>query len=317
MTTIYLQNTAAGAASGTTITVANSDDNGAGDALDVSTSGTRIYDNTYAHSGSTSFKCEGTSGNTAILGWNRTDTKAVLRTYLRMPTTPGATCAVIQSRNAASMGEVQVRTDGKAQVTDDTGAVVHTTTNALSTTAWNRLEYYAEKGTTTSDGKTSFGLYLGDSPTPVESVFTKTNANMGTADLTSLRFGKLTGIAFTWAAWFDSVAAEFGGSTFLGPYQGLSDLQYDASNIYRVDATASVGTVTLTQTSGTTCVILEVSPGLFEILVPEHPDPLWFTLIADGDGAPVIETFCIKPDNNVTLRRLRAGGDPTVLTDWV
>jgi hypothetical protein len=103
----------------------------------------------------------------------------------------------------------------------------------------------------------------------------------------------------------------------LGPALGLSDLQYDAANIYRVDASASTGVVTLTQTSGTTCTITEPSTALFEIAVPEHPDPLWFSISADGDGAAITETFCIKPDTTSTMRRLRVGGTASVLADWV
>jgi len=56
-----------------TIPTANSDDNSAGDALDISTSGTRTYDSAWANTGTTSWKLEGTSGNTAILGRDRAD----------------------------------------------------------------------------------------------------------------------------------------------------------------------------------------------------------------------------------------------------
>ena len=43
---------------------------------------------------------------------------------------------------------------------------------------------------------------------------------MGTADVTSMRFGKLTVIASTWAVWFDDVAVEYCATAFIGPLLG-------------------------------------------------------------------------------------------------
>ncbi len=319
----YVYNNAEGAASGTTVSLANSDDNGAGIALDVSSSGTRQYSNTYKRSGATSFKCEGTSGNTAILGWDSTvggsavsaSGAKTFRAYFWIVASPSATCEIVQVRNSGNGGAVQLRTDRKLNIVDDAATVKFTTTTVLSTLTMYRLEYRVKKGTGSGDGTIEFKLFLGDSTSPLDS-YSTTTANQGTADFVGFRWGKLTNIASTETFYFDDVAQD-DTETLLGPSVGPSDLQYTLTNVYELDATASVGAVTVTQVSGTTCVITEPSTGLFRIAVPEHPDPLWFELVADGDGDPVIETRCIKPDNNSTLRRLRAGGDPTVLTDWV
>jgi len=319
----FVSNNAEGASSGTSVTLANSDDNGAGSALDISSSGTRQYSNTWAHSGSTSFKCEGTSGNTAILGWDSTvggslvtaSAAKTFRCYFRFPAAPSATVAVVQIRNAGGGGDIQLRTDRKLNITDDAGTVKFTTTAALAVDTVYRLEIRYKHGASTSDGTIEFKYFAGDSTTALDSYLT-TTADQGTTDFNGFRWGKLTAVASTETYYFDDVAQD-DTEVLLGPALGLSDLQYDAANIYRVDASASTGVVTLTQTSGTTCTITEPSTALFEIAVPEHPDPLWFSISADGDGDAITETFSIKPDNNSTMRRLRVGGTATVLADWV
>lgn len=313
--TIFLRNNCEGAASGTSLTTANSDDNSAGDALDISTSGTRTYDNAWVNSGSTSWKCEGTSGNTAILAYDRTDPSVATRVYFRFTETPDATCGILQARNSGSMGEVQMRTDGKLQVTDDAGTILFTTASALSTSTTYRLEHYVAKGTTTSNGKVSFAYYLGDSPTPVETAFVSTTANMGTADVTSMRFGKLTGIASTWAVWFDDVAVEYGATAFIGPLLGDPIIAHTELRVVEVDTAGSNGTIAITQLSGTTATITGPTSEVFRIELPAHTDVLRFEIEATGDGAPITETFDVAP-TSLTTELIFQGGDPTDLADW-
>lgn len=313
--TTFLRNNCEGASSGTTITTANSDDNSAGDALDISTSGTRTYDNAWVNSGSTSWKCEGTSGNTAILAYDRTDPSVATRVYFRFTGNPSATCGILQARNSGSMGDVHMRTDGKLQVTDDAGTILFTTASALSTSTTYRLEHYVAKGTTTSNGKVSFAYYLGDSPTPVESAFVSTTANMGTADVTSMRFGKLTGIASTWAVWFDDVAVEYGATAFIGPLLGDPIIAHTELRVVEVDTAGSNGTIAITQLSGTTATITGPTSEVFRIELPAHTDVLRFEIEATGDGAPITETFDVAP-TSLTTELIFQGGDPTDLADW-
>lgn len=314
--TIFLRNNCEGAASGTSLTTANSDDNSAGDALDISTSGTRTYDNAWVNSGSTSWKCEGTSGNTAILAYDRTDPSVATRVYFRFTGNPSATCGILQARNSGSMGDVHMRTDGKLQVTDDAGTILFTTASALSTSTTYRLEHYVAKGTTTSNGKVSFAYYLGDSPTPVESAFVSTTANMGTADVTSMRFGKLTSIASTWAVWFDDVAVEYGATAFIGPLLGDPIIAHTELRVVEVDTAGSNGTIAITQLSGTTATITGPTSEVFRIELPAHTDVLRFEIEATGDGAPITETFDVAP-TSLTTELIFQGGDPTDLANWL
>lgn len=314
--TIFLRNNCEGAASGTSLTTANSDDNSAGDALDISTSGTRTYDNAWVNSGSTSWKCEGTSGNTAILAYDRTDPSVATRVYFRFTGNPSATCGILQARNSGSMGDVHMRTDGKLQVTDDAGTILFTTASALSTSTTYRLEHYVAKGTTTSNGKVSFAYYLGDSPTPVETAFVSTTANMGTADVTSMRFGKLTSIASTWAVWFDDVAVEYGATAFIGPLLGDPIIAHTELRVVEVDTAGSNGTIAITQLSGTTATITGPTSEVFRIELPAHTDVLRFEIEATGDGAPITETFDVAP-TSLTTELIFQGGDPTDLANWL
>lgn len=314
--TIFLRNNCEGAASGTSLTTANSDDNSAGDALDISTSGTRTYDNAWVNSGSTSWKCEGTSGNTAILAYDRTDPSVATRVYFRFTGNPSATCGILQARNSGSMGDVMMRTDGKLQVVDDAGGILFTTASALSTSTTYRLEFFAAKGTTTSNGKVSFAYYLGDSPTPVESAFVSTTANMGTADITSMRFGKLTSIASTWAVWFDDVAVEYGATAFIGPLLGDPIIAHTELRVVEVDTAGSNGTIAITQLSGTTATITGPTSEVFRIELPAHTDVLRFEIEATGDGAPITETFDVAP-TSLTTELIFQGGDPTDLANWL
>jgi hypothetical protein len=208
----FVSNNAEGASSGTSVTLANSDDNGAGSALDISSSGTRQYSNTWAHSGSTSFKCEGTSGNTAILGWDSTvggslvtaSAAKTFRCYFRFPAAPSASCDIVQIRNTGSGGGIQLHTDRKLNITDDAGTVKFTTTAALAVDTVYRLEVRYKHGASTSDGTIEFKYFAGDSTTALDSYLT-TTANQGTTDFNGFRWGKLTAVASTETYYFDDV----------------------------------------------------------------------------------------------------------------
>lgn len=313
--TIFLRNNCEGAASGTSITTVNSDDNSAGDPLDISTSGTRIYDNAWANSGATSWKTEGTSGNTAILAYDRTDPSVATRVYFRFTGNPSATCGILQARNSGSMGEVHMRTDGKLQVTDDAGTILFTTASALSTSTTYRLEHFVAKGTTTSNGKVSFAYYLGDSPTPVESAYVSTTANMGTADVTSMRLGKMTAIASTQAWWFDDVAVEYGATGFIGPLAGDPEIAHTELRVVEVDTAGSNGTLTLAQLSGTTATITGPTSGVFRIELPDHTDTLRFEIEAEADGDPITTTFDVFPTSLAT-QLICQGGDSSDFANW-
>ena len=300
----FLRNAADGGADGVTVTTSNSDDEG-GDALSVAT-GTRTYSTDFAHSGSTSFKISGTSGNTAIMGLAISPGTAGVsgRMYVYFPALPSATCEIMQFRSVSpegSRGAIQLRADGKLEVTFKTGSAV-VTTAALSTATWYRLERRVIKGTGTGDGVSEFSVYAGDSETPIETV-SATDIDVGTDDLGHLRWGKLTGIASTFTFYVDDVAFTDDGSELIGPLLGDPVLDYvRSSGPAIIDTTGSNGVVTLTQTSGTTVTsITGPTAEKFYITLPAvFNDDLVFELEVTGDGDPITESFTIRP----TPRRL-------------
>lgn len=319
MTFVY--NKAEGASNGTTVSLANSDDNSSGDALDISSGGTRVYSSTWANHGTTSFKCEGTSGNTAILGWDSTvggslvtaSAAKTFRCYFRFPAAPSATCEIVQIRNSANGGAIQLRTDRKLNIVDDAATIKFTTTSALSVDTTYRLEYRVKKGTGASDGTIEFAYYAGESTSPIET-YSTTSADQGTANFVGFRWGKLTGIASTETYYFDDVAQD-DTEALLGPYAGTSSLTYTTARKVTVDCTGSVGALTCTQTDGTTASISGPSSSIFTITIPDHKDVLVFEVSADGDGAAVTDTFKVYPDNlsNVLVY---TGGGASSISNW-
>lgn len=304
----YVSNNAEGGANGVTISTANSDDNSAGTALDKATNVTRTYSSDWAHSGSTSFKFVGASGLAPACGWESTTGGSAVvaspaksfRCYFRFTAAPGASCDVVQIRNAGNGGSVQLRTDRKLNIINDVGSAAWVSSAALTADTTYRFEHRAKKGTGASDGTIEFAYFLGDSETPIDSFIT-TATNCGTADFIGYNFGKLTSTAFTETFYFDNVAMD-DVEYLLGPYSGLPALVYNIDTAIRKIPTAgSNGDITITQLSGTTATISEPTSGNFQAEFPaDHTDVLTFEIEAQADGPPISETFSIYPTSLTT-----------------
>jgi len=301
--------------SGTGITLANSVDNSSGDALAVSTDGTRTYTDTWANHGTTSWQCSGTSGLTSILGFTITAAAGLsTRCYFRVPALPGSTCAFLQMRTDTDLarGTVAMRTDGKLEVTTQ-GGVAYTTTMACSTDTTYRIEWRQIKGTTTSNGTVGFKIFAGESASPLETYETS-SANTGTNDLVSWRLGKLTGIASTFTILFDDVAMEDQGTAYLGPMLGDAVIVYEKKNILKVNTTGSVGTRSLSYTSGPAVTISEPTTGVFEAIVSDQSRRTKLSLQSVADTTVTQEV--IVPGMNLTNMLVCLGGDSSDLANW-
>ena len=313
----YKSNNCEGASNGTAISVANSDDNAAGDALAVTTGGTRQYTSAWANHGTTSWECSATSGNTAILGFTQTASAGMsVRVYFRVTALPSATCAFLQMRSDtdSARGAIQMKTDGKLEIGTH-GGVAATTTMACSINTTYRIEWRQIKGTGSGDGTVGFKIFAGESTSPLET-YESSAQNCGTNDFAAFRLGKITGIASTFAVMFDDVAMEDQGTTYLGPLLGSSDLTFTTARKITVDCTGSTGTLTCTQTTGTSVgSISGPTSSVFTITLPDHKDVLVFTVSADGDGDAVTDTFKVYPDNlsNVLVY---AGGGASDIANW-
>lgn len=235
--TVYTNNSA-GAASGTTITTANSDDNSAGDALGVVT-GTRVYDNTWAHSGTTSFKSSGAAA-AGFVGFSAgTSANATFQGWFWFSALPATTQGILQCRIASpdsNGGEVQVQSNGRIRLGLD-GWISNT---VLSTSTAYRLETCWTAGATASTGRVRLALFLGDDLVPLETHATN-EVNTGTTTFSGYRFGKLTSSG-TWDVWWDDVTYNDGGTSFI-----TSNIAYKEGSI-RDTRVAVVGTGSTSET---------------------------------------------------------------------
>lgn len=95
---------------------------------------------------------------------------------------------------------------------------VWTAAATLPLSQWVRIEVYGVVGSTTSNGTASIGVYLGDSTTPIETVYSSTARNLGTSPVTIQEFGKGSTDTYTTAFWFDSVQHNDAATGLPGPY---------------------------------------------------------------------------------------------------
>lgn len=309
------QNTCEAYASGT-ISAGTSGDNGAGDALDTAVNSSRIYVTAQKMHGTGCWYIEGASGVAPITGFTLPAAAGLTtRFYFRLPALPSATCAIAQMRSGtdSARGSLRVKTDGKIEV-ETVAGVVHTTTAALSIDTWYRIEWRQIKGADSATGVVEFKLFAGDSTSPL-ATYSSSSANTGTIDLATVRWGKITGIASTFGTFIDSVIVENQGTTLLGPYAGASHVQHTTKLIREVDASGSNGTLTLTQTAGTTCPITGPVDDVFRIEIVPHSTWLRWDLTADGDGPPVTQVIEHPPDNLAQIQ-VMTGEDPEDPESW-
>lgn len=226
---VNLINTADGGTNGTTITLGNSGGaSGNGwDYLDVT--GLLQFSNNGAMHGSHCIHAQGNGGK-ALFSWNSASVaaskKQTFRTYLKIASLPSAELQIITPRNATTyIGGVNMTTAGKLKATQLGGAGLFTTANALALNTWYRIECSYEVGTTASNGVIRFAYFLGNGATPVETQFTTTTADLGTANIEIWQMGKLS-TSGSWDAYWDSIEVSTTSSALMGPFnQPLSSLR--------------------------------------------------------------------------------------------
>jgi hypothetical protein len=59
--------------------------------------------------------------------------------------------------------------------------------------------------------------YLGTSTTPVDTAYSSTTGNTGTANITQVLMGSVATATWTGTSYFDDLAAQSGTTTFIGP----------------------------------------------------------------------------------------------------
>ena len=189
--------------------------------------GTPLYTATAMH-GTRAVDCTA-SGSLAGFGWNGLTATLTFsyRAYIRRTSTPSTTFQIIIVRDASGvMHSVNLTTANKLAVTHNGGgSTKYTSTTTLTVDTWYRVEAQATVATTTT-GNMTWGLYLGDSTSPLETQ-TWTDLNLHTTGATNYRLGKVAttgslGLIIDDPA-FDNT------TTAIGPYSSALDTQYPSS----------------------------------------------------------------------------------------
>lgn len=194
-------------------------------------SGTIQYDGAQFAHGALAAKHSQAAGSSSYqqVGSGTTDLNATelsARFYMYRTDSPGAaqTPMMLVFGNAA--GTVRLAsinfeaTTGKMYVRDTAGTVLYTTTSAVATNTWVRIEMRAKVGAA-GVGAIAAAWYTGDSTTADFSYSNTTTANMGSTNFGMVGVGKFTTEAWATAFWIDDIAvdnAPTGAVTnFIGP----------------------------------------------------------------------------------------------------
>lgn len=246
------QNTAEGGSAGVTVTTGNSGA-GSGDAFgQITTAGapTYVFSNTTASHDVLSYSISGISGDTAkFYMYNGGGSNAALRCYIYLSVLPAMSQQLfaLQNTSFSFAAVVAINAANKLIVQDAGGTTLYTTTTALNSGVWYRVEMQAVVGATTSTGSLDFQYYTGDSMTADGSYASGATVNTGTASIIRGVFGKLTSSAAL-NAYFDSFGYDDTTASPLGPYSGASNTAptaYSGTNQIGVEPYT---TITLTAT---------------------------------------------------------------------
>jgi hypothetical protein len=221
-----------GSGDGVAVSVANSDDASAGDALNsvnIGTTGTIAYETTNpAHGSQCVAFTQGTAANACwVDGADTAATSFSTRFYLYLSGYPSAAvqfpCAA-RSGTDTHVTRLQMTTTGTMQVLDTAGNTLYTTV-AVPLSTWTRIEYWG-RGMNSTDGAIGVAVYAGDSTTPSD--FGLRTGVTTTNTIGRIRWGKFSSATLgTWN--IDDVAWNIGSDVPLGPFGGWTQYAYSTS----------------------------------------------------------------------------------------
>jgi hypothetical protein len=250
-----------GVASGSTVTVSNSDDTGAS-AFSV-VNGGPTYDNTRAMHGTFSAKfSNATTSQPDIVGFSDTGATAFAAAgyfYLTGSPSGAVQFGIRLQTSAAAQGEkAYIDTNRKLQLVNPAGTVrVQSVGTAMPLNQWIRWEFWGT-GLNSAATVLTTAFYDADTGTAIDSITTGTITT--TVDVAEVRFGKNGAITIAdW--WLDDPASNIGSGTQLGPSAELlavSDTITLADDDVTVTADDVVDTATL---SGETATVTRSGSG--------------------------------------------------------
>jgi hypothetical protein len=201
-----------GLASGTGITAANSGGGTAGTAFTVVTAnGAITYDNTEIAHGSLAAKfVTGTTGANVLQYGSGVLTGAPTTFYFRanlyLPSLPAVAFRVakFEGGSNALIGELDINSSGKMQLRDATGTVQYTSTSAIPTGQWVRIEGKITVGAST--GQVELKLFAAVDSTTATEDDTITSLNLSANGLNFSQFGSATTTSSSVTFWLDDLA---------------------------------------------------------------------------------------------------------------
>jgi len=214
-----VSNTAEGGASGTSLTVANSG-GASGNAFTVVSKGSGaalIFSNAAAAHGSLGYALTGTSGTATLMGWNGYSVPSMaIRFYYNPGTTlPNQVLRLADIRNStATAARVELSASNHIFIQNAAGTTVTTFPHALQANTWYRVELTISVSASTATIKAAY--YLGTSTTPVDTAYSTTTGNTGTANITQVSIGSAASATWAGTSWFDDLAAESQSTAFIG-----------------------------------------------------------------------------------------------------
>lgn len=220
-------------AQGATITAANSASSGSAIASTILTGSApvAVYDTAAAFAGAKGLTVSGAEGDNVSVSITDTangSARARIYLYISAATAPtGSSVSVARIRSStANMAIILLSTARVLSIQNAVGTSrKNFNTNTTLPDGWYRIELRVTKGTTTANGSIWCDIFrvASSESAPLDSFTGAGTENTGTADATTLQFGKPTTAGVVPGHKFDEIAFETGSTALIGPAQGAVD----------------------------------------------------------------------------------------------
>ena len=152
------------------------------------------------------------------MGWNgySASSMAIRFYYNPGPTLPNQVLRLADIRNStATAARVELSASNQIFIQNAAGATVTTFSHALQANTWYRVELTISVSASAATIKAAY--YLGTSTTPVDTAYSTTTGNTGTANITQVSIGSAASATWAGTSYFDDLAAESLSTAFIGP----------------------------------------------------------------------------------------------------
>lgn len=254
------------------------------------------------------------SASTSNARWTLpTSSTAYFDLFIRSSEVASARSVAWVASDLAARASVRILADGTVQIRNGNVEVARTTAT-VAANAWFRVAWKLVNGT-----EQRLRLYA---TAPYTAVTEEISGTFNTGSFDRFRIGadaSLTGTTDWDSLISDDTTWPTRGSGGAGQVTYNLTAEYDQASPpdlqrWVLDATDSVGTVTVAQSAGTTATIVESPTGVFTVTNPGGSDTLVLTVTA---GSDVEQVTLLR---GATMQRpalwVFQGGDPTDISNW-